>query len=96
MDYWTPRGMVQGLDRLDKTAAATVDWIETRLGDYPFDSLGLVVTDSQSAMETQTMVTLGTNDYVLSPQVSRTSSSTSGTATRSRRPTGATCGSTRA
>ena len=68
VDYWTPRGMKRPLDSI-KTAAATVDWVETRLGDYPFDSLGLVVTDSQSAMETQTMVTLGTNDYVFSPQV---------------------------
>ncbi|WP_299931409.1 M1 family metallopeptidase [uncultured Nocardioides sp.] len=68
VDYWTPRGMDRPLDSI-RTAAATVDWVETRLGDYPFDSLGLVVTDSQSAMETQTMVTLGTNDYVLSPQV---------------------------
>jgi aminopeptidase N len=68
VDYWTPRGMVMNLDRL-QSAAASVDWIETRLGPYPFDSLGLVVTDSQSAMETQTMVTLGNSDYVLSPQV---------------------------
>ena len=68
VDYWTPRGMVQRLGRL-RTAAASVDWIEEKLGPYPFDTLGLVVTDSQSAMETQTMVTLGNNDYVLSPQV---------------------------
>ena len=68
VDYWTPRGMVVGLDQL-QTAAASVDWIESRLGPYPFDSLGLVVTASQSAMETQTMVTLGNNPYVLSPQV---------------------------
>jgi aminopeptidase N len=68
VDYWTPRGTRRTLDSL-RTAAATVDWIETKLGDYPFDSLGLVVTDSESAMETQTMVTLGTNDYVLSPPV---------------------------
>lgn len=68
VDYWTPRGMVQHLGRLE-TAAASVDWIESKLGPYPFDSLGLVVTDSLSAMETQTMVTLGDSDYVLSPQV---------------------------
>ncbi|NPD04246.1 M1 family metallopeptidase [Nocardioides sp. zg-1308] len=66
--YWTPRGMVQRVDQV-QTAAATVDWVESRLGDYPFDSLGLVVTASQSAMETQTMVTLGNNEYVLSPEV---------------------------
>lgn len=68
VDYWTPRGMVLGLDDLPG-AAASLDWIETRLGPYPFDSLGLVVTESRSAMETQTMVTLGNSDYVLSPQV---------------------------
>ncbi|MBC2931877.1 M1 family metallopeptidase [Nocardioides sp. zg-1228] len=68
VDYWTPRGMTRPLSSI-QTAAATVDWIETKLGDYPFDTLGLVVTDSQSAMETQTMVTLGNNDYVLSPEV---------------------------
>jgi aminopeptidase N len=68
VDYWTPRGMVTGLDGLP-SAAASVDWIESKLGDYPFDSLGMVVTDSQSAMETQTMLTLGNTEYVLSPQV---------------------------
>ena len=68
VDYWTPRRMARPLDSI-QTAAASVDWIEDRLGAYPFDSLGLVVTDSQSAMETQTMITLGNNDYVLSPQV---------------------------
>ncbi len=68
VDYWTPRGMVLGLDRV-QSAAASIDWIESKLGPYPFDSLGLVVTASQSAMETQTMLTLGNNEYVLSPQV---------------------------
>ncbi len=68
VDYWTPRGMVRDLQNL-QTAAESVDWIEGRLGAYPFDSLGLVVTASMSAMETQTMITLGSNDYVLSPQV---------------------------
>lgn len=68
VDYWTPRGMVLGLDQL-QTAAASIDWIEGKLGPYPFDSLGLVVTASQSAMETQTMVTLGNNEYVRSPPV---------------------------
>ncbi len=46
-----------------------MDWIEGKLGPYPFDTLGMVLTDSMSAMETQTMVTLGNNEYVLSPQV---------------------------
>ena len=68
VDYWTPRGMVQGLDGV-RSAAESVDWIESKLGPYPFDTLGLVVTDSRSAMETQTMITLGNSEYVLSPQV---------------------------
>ncbi|WP_210439190.1 M1 family metallopeptidase [Nocardioides xinjiangensis] len=68
VDYWTPRRFTRPLQGV-RTAADTVDWIESRLGDYPFDTLGLVVTDSMSAMETQTMITLGSNDYVLSPQV---------------------------
>ena len=68
VDYWFPRGMRAHRESV-RTAAATVDWVEERLGPYPFSSLGLVVTASQSAMETQTMVTLGTNDYVLSEPV---------------------------
>ncbi len=68
VDYWTPRGMVMGLEGL-QSAAASIDWIEGKLGPYPFDSAGLVVTDSQSAMETQTMLTLGNSSYVLSPAV---------------------------
>ncbi len=34
-------------------------WLENRLGRYPFDRAGIVVTPSGSAMETQTMVTFG-------------------------------------
>ena len=68
VDYWVPRGMPRVLSRLRK-APRTVDWIEERLGPYPFSTLGLVVTDSESAMETQTMITLGTNAYVLSEPV---------------------------
>ena len=68
VDYWYPRGRAGVLERLQK-APRTVDWVEEKLGPYPFSTLGLVVTDSESAMETQTMVTLGTNDYVLSEPV---------------------------
>lgn len=68
VDYWIPRGLPGAWDDL-KVAAKTVDWVEQRLGPYPFSSLGLVLTDSQSAMETQTMVTLGNNDYVRSAPV---------------------------
>lgn len=68
VDYWVPRDMPDAARKV-RVAAAAVDWIEERLGHYPFPSLGMVVTDSQSAMETQTMVTLGSTDYVLSAPV---------------------------
>ena len=34
-------------------------WLEERLGPFPFDSLGFLIVDSESGMETQTMITLG-------------------------------------
>ena len=68
VDYWYPRGQPKALPLLQK-APRTVDWVEERLGPYPFSTLGLVVTDAERAMETQTMVTLGSNAYVLSEPV---------------------------
>ena len=41
VDYWIPRGLPGAYDDL-KVAAKAVDWIEQRLGPYPFSSLGLV------------------------------------------------------
>ncbi|MFC4784584.1 M1 family metallopeptidase [Nocardioides sp. MAHUQ-72] len=66
--YWVPT------DRPDLTAglrsaADELDWIEARLGPYPFSSLGIVLVDSRSGMETQTMLTLGETDYATSPEV---------------------------
>ncbi|KRB78581.1 hypothetical protein ASE01_04810 [Nocardioides sp. Root190] len=43
-----------------------VDWVENVLGPYPFDSLGILVVDNDSGMETQTMITLGNTSYSLS------------------------------
>ena len=68
LDYWYPRGLPTARHDL-RVAARSVDWIEERLGPYPFSSLGIVLTDSRSAMETQTLVTLGNNEYVRSPDV---------------------------
>lgn len=42
-------------------------WLEDRLGPYPFDRAGAVVVDSSSAMETQTLVTMG-NEVRRSPR----------------------------
>lgn len=68
LDFWYPRGQPLVLDQMT-AANDAIDWIEARLGPYPFSSAGILATDSMSAMETQTMVTIGNNDYVRSPAV---------------------------
>ncbi len=52
-----------------KEAKPALEWIEERLGPYPFSTAGIVHVAGQSGMETQTMVTLGDNDYALSKPV---------------------------
>jgi aminopeptidase N len=56
--YWTPRGDPNALERMRFTPEAMA-WLEAKLGPYPFSTLGSVVVDSESAMETQEMITLG-------------------------------------
>jgi aminopeptidase N len=68
IDYWVPRDSAALAPRLEE-AAAGLDWLEQRLGAYPFDSLGFVLVDSRSGMETQTMITLGMTDYTTSGPV---------------------------
>ena len=68
ISYWVPSdrpGLATGLE----AAAAGLDWLEALLGPYPFDSLGFLLVDSQSGMETQTMITLGATDYATSEAV---------------------------
>ncbi len=69
LQYWTrvgtPRKYVQRL-RETKDALA---WVEERLGPYPFPSLGVLLVDSSSGMETQSMITLGSTDYTTSKEV---------------------------
>lgn len=65
--YWLTRD--PGTKGETGYAADAMDWIEDVLGPYPFDTLGAVVVDAESAMETQTMVTLGTTAYTLSRDV---------------------------
>jgi aminopeptidase N len=66
--YWTPRGR-SGLVADLREAPAGLDWLEERLGPFPFDTLGFVIVDSDSGMETQTMITLGDSSYATSPNV---------------------------
>lgn len=60
--YWVPRDKPRLLRPLLHTPEA-LRWLERRLGPYPFDRAGIVVTPSDSAMETQTLVTFGSGNY---------------------------------
>jgi aminopeptidase N len=65
ISYWAPSdrpALAAGL----MVAAEGLDWLEALLGPYPYDSLGFVLVDSRSGMETQTMITLGATDYTTS------------------------------
>ena len=65
---FTPRSSPESKDG-PSTAPAAMEWLEQYVGPYPFDTFGILVVDSASGMETQTMVTLGNTDYTLSPAV---------------------------
>ncbi len=65
---FTPRSSPETLAG-PRTAPKSMEWLEQYLGPYPFDTFGILVVDSASGMETQTMVTLGNTDYTLSPEV---------------------------
>jgi aminopeptidase N len=56
--YWVRPAEQDDLGRLRRTPSM-LRWLEKRLGPYPFDRAGAVVVPSQSAMETQTLVTMG-------------------------------------
>jgi aminopeptidase N len=66
--YWTSPEQPEMLARM-KAAPAALDWLEDRLGPYPFDTLGFLVVDSRSGMETQTMITLGDIRTSTAPEV---------------------------
>jgi aminopeptidase N len=61
--YWVPRDRPGLLTWLRDTTPSGMRWLERRLGPYPFDRVGIVVVPGPSAMETQTLVTLGAQEY---------------------------------
>jgi len=65
---WVPRSRPELIEGL-RAAGPGIDWLEEKLGPYPFDSAGIVLVDSTSGMETQTMITLGMTDYTQSAAV---------------------------
>lgn len=62
LTYWYPRGQSSLLTPLKKTPGA-LQFLESRLGPYPFDRAGVVVVPAKSAIETQTLITLGAATY---------------------------------
>lgn len=66
--YWVPRGREDLVRRL-RAAPEALQWLEDRLGAFPFDRVGFLVVPSFSGMETQTMITLGDTRYATSPEV---------------------------
>jgi aminopeptidase N len=59
ISYWVPRDGRRHLRVLRETPSM-LRWLESRLGRYPFSTAGVVLVPSASAMETQTLVTMGT------------------------------------
>jgi aminopeptidase N len=68
MAYWALRPQRRALRDL-RFGTQAIEWIEGRLGPYPFASGGILLTESESGMETQTLVTLGDSPYIRSRPV---------------------------
>jgi aminopeptidase N len=58
MNYWIPKAHPEYAAALRKSPDA-FEWLEKKLGNYPFDRFGVVVVPNDSAMETQELITLG-------------------------------------
>ena len=68
ISYWTPAGQ-SAILRQVRYAPEAVAYLEGLVGRYPFPTLGILVVPAFSAMETQSMVTLGSSRYTLSRDV---------------------------
>ena len=68
ISYWVPSDRSELAERL-YPAAGALDWLEEKLGPFPFDSIGFLLVENRSGMETQTMVTLGITEYTTSTPV---------------------------
>lgn len=63
--YWTPSNRPKLIKKVRYTPQA-IAYLESKVGRYPFPTLGVLLVPSDSAMETQSMVTLGMSRYTLS------------------------------
>ena len=67
--YWVPDVAAPVPRRACEYTPEALAWVEDKLGPYPWSSLGVLLVDSHSGMETQTMITLGATDYATSQGV---------------------------
>jgi aminopeptidase N len=58
--YWYVEGRDDAMMKVIRKAPQYLEWLEERFGPYPFPSAGVVIVPSESGMETQQMITLGT------------------------------------
>jgi len=58
ISYWLKPSDLDLLEALEVEGAESFEWLEEHAGEYPFSTLGVVVVDGSSAMETQTMITM--------------------------------------
>ncbi len=59
LTYWLRTGRDEQYEPVVRRTPDLLSWLAERFGPYPFPSAGVVLVDSESAMETQQMVTLG-------------------------------------
>jgi aminopeptidase N len=59
LTYWLRTGRDEGFEPVVRRSPELLSWLAERFGPYPFPSAGVVLVDSESAMETQQMVTYG-------------------------------------
>ena len=62
LTYWLPRGGKDLLPALERTPE-TIAFLEARLGPYPFDRAGVVVTPGLGSVESQTLTTLARDNW---------------------------------
>ncbi|GEP34717.1 metallopeptidase [Nocardioides szechwanensis] len=69
ISYWVNRAADPGVLSDLRVTPEAMAWLEDLLGPYPYDTFGVLVVDSESGMETQTLVTLGDTEYTTSAKV---------------------------
>jgi len=57
--YWFPEGTKARFYPVLSQTPKLMSWLASRLGAYPFESAGVVIVPSRSAVETQSMITFG-------------------------------------